>query len=139
MATTELNTYVHPLSHHAALPILAVQDGGKAAFDLAEKHLRASDDAVVRREMLGAMGSVTDPALAARARGFVLEPGLLRLNEIFSVIFGQAGEEELRPALREWLEANYDALQAKLDPGGSAIASAYAAGMCSTEIGRAHV
>src|SRR3546814_1604795 len=96
MATTELNTYVHPLSHHAALPILAVQDGGKAAFDLAEKHLRASDDAVVRREMLGAMGSVTDPALAARARGFVLEPGLLRLNEIFSVIFGQAGEEELR-------------------------------------------
>ncbi|MGH8073890.1 MAG: M1 family aminopeptidase, partial [Lysobacter sp.] len=112
---------------------VAVQDGGKAAFDLAEKHLRASDDAVVRREMLGAMGSVTDPALAARARGFVLEPGLLRLNEIFSVIFGQAGEEELRPALREWLEANYDALQAKLDPGGSAIASAYAAGMCSTE------
>jgi alanyl aminopeptidase len=63
----------------------------------------------------------------------VLEPGLLRLNEIFSVIFSQAGEEALRPALREWLEANYDALQAKLDPGGSAIASAYAAGMCSTE------
>ncbi|MGQ4660084.1 M1 family aminopeptidase [Lysobacter sp. F6437] len=112
---------------------VAVQDGGKAAFDLAEKHLRASDDAVIRREMLGAMGSVTDPALAARARGFVLEPGLLRLNEIFSVIFSQAGEEELRPGLREWLETNYDALQAKLDPGGSAIASAYAAGMCSVE------
>ncbi|GAB2608508.1 M1 family metallopeptidase [Novilysobacter erysipheiresistens] len=112
---------------------VAVQEGGAAAFELAEKHLRASDDAVIRRELLSAMGGVTDPALAARARGFVLEPGLLRLNEIFSVIFSQADHEELRPALREWLEANYDALQAKLDPGGSAIASAYAAGMCSTE------
>ena len=111
---------------------VAVQDGGKPAFDLAEQHLRASSEAVLRRELLSAMGSVTDPALAGRARAFVLEPGLLRLNEIFSVIFSQAGEPELRPALREWLETHYDTLQAKLDPGGSAIASAYAAGMCST-------
>ena len=111
---------------------VAVQDGGPAAFDLAEKHLRASQDAVIRRELLSAMGSVTNPALAERARAFVLEPGLLRLNEIYYVIFSQAGEPENRPALREWLEANYDALQAKMAPGGSAIASAYAAGMCST-------
>src|SRR5690606_37556084 len=33
---------------------VAVQEGGVEAFDLAEKHLRASDDAVIRREMLGA-------------------------------------------------------------------------------------
>jgi len=111
---------------------VAVQEGGAAAFDLAEKHLRASQDAVIRRELLSAMGSATDPALAERARAFVLEPGLLRLNEIYYVVFSQASEPENRPALREWLEANYDALQAKLAPGGSAIASAYAAGMCST-------
>jgi alanyl aminopeptidase len=111
---------------------VAVQEGGTAAFNLAEKHLRASQDAVIRRELLSAMGSVTDPALAERARAFVLEPGLLRLNEIYYVVFSQASEPENRPALREWLETNYDALQAKLAPGGSAIASAYAAGMCST-------
>ena len=110
---------------------VAVQEGGQAAFDLAEEHLRASQDAVLRRELLSAMGSVTDPALAERARGFVLEPGLLRLNEIYYVVFSQAGESGNRPALRDWLETNYDALQAKLAPGGSAIASAYAAGMCS--------
>ncbi|KGM56670.1 hypothetical protein N799_02860 [Lysobacter arseniciresistens ZS79] len=110
---------------------VAVEEGGVPAFDLAEKHLRASQDAVIRRELLSAMGGVTDPALAERALAFVLEPGLLRLNEIYYVVFSQAGEPENRPALREWLEANYDALQAKLAPGGSAIASAYAAGMCS--------
>ena len=91
--------------------------------------LRAEGDYANRVEP---EGSETDPALARRARAIVHEPGLLRLNEIYYVIFSQAGEPENRPALREWLEANYDALQAKMAPGGSAIASAYAAGMCST-------
>lgn len=112
---------------------VAVKDGGVEAFDLAEKHLRASKDAVIRRELLGAIGSVTNPVLAERARKMVMEPGLLRLNEIYSIMFGQTGETEQRPALRAWLDANFDALQAKLAPGGAEIASAYAAGMCSAE------
>ena len=110
---------------------VAVQDGGAEAFELAEQHLRASTDAVIRRELLNAMAGAADPALAARARAMVLEPGLLRLNEIYSILFGQTGEPALRAGLREWLDVNYTALQAKLAPGGAAIASAYAAGMCS--------
>lgn len=41
-----------------------VRDGGVAAFEFAEKHLRASQDAVLGGQLLGALGSAKDPALA---------------------------------------------------------------------------
>ena len=52
---------------------VAVQEGGKEAFDAAEKHFRASQDPTIRSQLLGAMGDAQDPALAERARGLVFE------------------------------------------------------------------
>ncbi len=111
---------------------IAVTEGGKPAFDLAEKHFRAEQDPTLRGELLGAMGSVEDPALAQRARGFVFENGLLRRNEIFGAVGGQLQHASLRPAVRAWVDEHFTALEAKLAPAGAALVNLYAAGMCSS-------
>jgi len=111
---------------------VAVQDGGAAAFEAAEKHLRASQDAVLRGQLLGALGSARDPALAERARALVLESGLLRRNEVYSIPAYQLDEEALRPAVRQWLDRHFDELEARVAPGGANLAGLYATGMCST-------
>ncbi len=110
---------------------VAVQEGGKPAFEAAEMHFRASQDAVLRSQLLSAMGSTEDPALNARMRALVFEEGLLRRNEIFPAVGGQMGHASTRPALREWIDAHFGDLQAKLAPAGAAVVMGYAAGMCS--------
>ncbi|MEO5566406.1 MAG: M1 family metallopeptidase, partial [Luteimonas sp.] len=109
---------------------VAVEDGGKAAFDAAEQQFRASQDAVLRSQLLGAMGGTKDAALNARMRALVFEAGLLRRNEIFSAIGGQAGDKATRPALRDWTDAHFEALYAKLAPAGAGLINLYSAGMC---------
>ena len=112
---------------------VVVRDDGVAAFELAEKHLRASQDAVLRGQLLGALGSARDPALAARARALVLEKGLLRRNEIYAILGSQIDEDALRPSVRQWLDVHFDELEARVAPGGANLAGLYAAQMCSAE------
>jgi alanyl aminopeptidase len=110
---------------------VAVQEGGQAAFDAAEKQFRASEDAVLRSQLLGAMGSTRDAGLNDRVRAMVFEPGLLRRNEIFPAVGGQAGDAATRPALRDWTDAHFKQIEAKLAPAGAAVIRLYSAGMCS--------
>lgn len=110
---------------------VAVEQGGKAAFDLAEKHLRATQDAQLRGQLLSGMGSARTPELAQRARALVLVDGLLRRNEIFRLLGPQTAHRALRPQLRAWLESNFEYLEAKLAPSAAQIVGFYAAGMCS--------
>jgi alanyl aminopeptidase len=110
---------------------VAVQEGGKAAFDAADKHFRASQDAVLRSQLLGAMGSTKDAASNDRVRAMVFEPGLLRRNEIFPAVGGQTDDAAARPALRAWTDSHFKDIEAKLAPAGAAVVNLYAAGMCS--------
>jgi alanyl aminopeptidase len=110
---------------------VAVQEGGKAAFDAAEKAFRASQDAVLRSQLLGAMSGTLDPALNERVRAMVFEPGLLRRNELFPAVGNQMAQAQTRPALREWTDAHFPELVAKLAPAGAAVVNLYSAGMCS--------
>jgi len=110
---------------------VAVQEGGVAAFDAAEKHFRASKDAVLRSQLLGAMGGTGDAALDERVRALVFEPGLLRRNEIFPAIGNQVAEPASRPALRAWMDAHFAELEARLSPAGASLVGLYSAGMCS--------
>jgi alanyl aminopeptidase len=111
---------------------VAVQEGGKAAFDAAEKHFRASQDAVVRAQLLDAMGGTQDPALNERARALVFESGLLRRNEIFDAVGGQTDHAATRPALRGWIDTHFKELEARLAPAGAELVGLYSYGMCST-------
>lgn len=92
--------------------VIALQDGGAAAFDLAERHLRASEDPVLRGELLGAMGMVEEPALAARFRTLVLDEGAVRAGEI-RWVGAQSAVPALRPSLRAWLREHFDTLRSR--------------------------
>ncbi|MGN6513704.1 MAG: M1 family aminopeptidase, partial [Lysobacteraceae bacterium] len=110
---------------------VAVQEGGKPAFDAAEQAFRGSQDAILRSQLLAAMGGTRDAALDERVRALVFEPGLLRRNEIFPAVGPQADEEATRPALRAWTDAHFKELEARLAPAGAALVRLYADGMCS--------
>jgi alanyl aminopeptidase len=110
---------------------VALQEGGKAAFDAAEKHFRGSQDAVLRSQLLGAMGGTKDAAANQHMRDMVFEEGLLRRNEIFPAIGGQTGDKATRPALRDWTDAHFKQIETKLAPAGAAVVNLYSAGMCS--------
>lgn len=112
---------------------VAVQEGGKPAFDAAEKHFRASQDPVLRSQLLGGLGNATDPQLAERARALVFEKGLLRRNEIFALVGEQTNDKALRPGLRQWVDSHFTELEAKLAPAGAALVNLYSAGMCSSQ------
>ena len=120
-----------PQDLRATALAVAVQEGGKPAYDAAEKAFRASQDAVLRSQLLGAMGSTTDAALNERVRALVFEPDLLRRNEIFAAVGDQSGHEATRPALRDWVDAHFKELEARLAPAGAALVGLYADGMCS--------
>jgi alanyl aminopeptidase len=113
--------------------VVAVQEGGAHAFDVAEAQLRASEDAVVRGQLLGALGSARDPALAERARALVFEPGLLRRNEIATVAGQQSDDPASRPAVRQWVDTHFAELEKRLAPAGANLVGLYAAGMCSDQ------
>jgi alanyl aminopeptidase len=110
---------------------VAVQAGGKAAFETAEKHFRATRDAVLRGQLLEALGSASDSQLAERARALVFEPGLLRRNELLSVVEAQTREPALRPAVRQWIDGHFSELVDRMAPAGARLVRPYAAGMCS--------
>lgn len=129
--TGKLDPDAVPKDFRATALAVAVQEGGKAAFDAAEKHFRASQDAVLRGHLLGALGNSTDPKLAERARALVFEPSLLRRNEIFVLVGQQTNDPSMRPALRQWIDTHFTALEAKLAPAGAGLVGLYAAGMCS--------
>ncbi|MDQ3228477.1 MAG: ERAP1-like C-terminal domain-containing protein, partial [Pseudomonadota bacterium] len=128
-----LNADAVPRDLRGTALFVAVQDGGKPAYDAAEKHFRASQDAVLRNQLLGAMSGATDPALAERSRALVFEEGLLRRNEIFNAVGGQTDDAKLRPVLRDWTDTHFTKLEAKLAPAGANLVGLYAAGMCSNE------
>ena len=127
----KLNAAAVPEDLRGLALAVAVRDGGKAAFDVAEKHLRATQDAQLRSQLLSALGNSTAPELAARARELVLTKGLLRRNEILAVVGPQSGEPQSRPALRQWLDQHFSALEAKLAPAGAVLVNLYASGMCA--------
>ncbi|WP_189644657.1 M1 family metallopeptidase [Luteimonas gilva] len=110
---------------------MAVEDGDKSVFDVAEKHFRATQDAELRGQLLRALGSTHDPKQAEHARAMVLEKGLLRRNEIPNILGGQTDDDTIRPQMRAWLDQNFSELEARLAPAGARLLGLYAERMCS--------
>lgn len=112
---------------------MAAEDGSAEVFDSLLKHFRVNQDPVMRGQLLGALSTTKNPVLAKRVRELIFEPNLLRRNELFVALGSQAGEKENLPDMRDWLDINFTALEAKLAPAGAALVGLYAANMCSLE------
>lgn len=110
--------------------VVAVQDGDRAFFDHVESLVFVSTDAAVRSRLLAALGSVTDPALAERARALSLD-ARLRINEVPRTLRAQSSRTETREALWGWLKDNFLAYVDRASPSRASGAPWMAAGMCS--------
>ena len=111
---------------------MAMKEGGTEVFESLTKHLAATRDPQLRGQLLGAMSSAVDPALVARMHTLALEPGKLRRNELgYATGAGDTETAAGRQARREWLDANFEAVQAQLAPGGASLVYGYTGGMCS--------
>jgi alanyl aminopeptidase len=78
-----------------------------------------SDDAVVRFRLLNALGHSAAPLLATRALPLMIDPRL-RVSEVFSPLGAAMERSETRDAAFGWLEANADAVFARLSINGRA-------------------
>lgn len=110
---------------------LAAELGGEREFDAIVRHLDATDDAYLRRQLLYALGSAHAPVLVARARVIALGD-TLRPGEVASIPLTQMEMPALREATRRWMRANFEVLFGKLPTAWAPhLPSFLAAGQCS--------
>lgn len=88
---------------------VAAQEGGAPVLDVLERTLVATEDSLLRGQLLGAIGSVEDDTLRTRVLDLSLD-ARLRLNERFIVLRRQFGQPEGRALAFRWLEGHIDAL-----------------------------
>lgn len=111
---------------------MAMQEGDAAVFAALAAQLGRTQDPQLRGQLLNAMAAAKDPALIARMHALALAPGKLRRNELrYAAGAGDDDSEAGRQARRQWLDGNFEAVQAQLAPGGASLVYGYTAGMCS--------
>jgi len=111
---------------------IAVEEGDARFFEHLVKLFETTGNPLMRRMILGSLGSTTDPALTARIQELLLTADLKR-NEVPMLLFSYAGERENRVQAWNWLRDNYDALTARMAPDHAARLPGIAAGFCSRE------
>jgi alanyl aminopeptidase len=92
---------------------VAVQEGDLAFFDALAGRLGTEQRPLARRVLLFALGSATQPELAARARELVMDPRL-RGAEPLTLLDAALGQPETREAAWAWTRAHLDALLERL-------------------------
>jgi alanyl aminopeptidase len=111
---------------------VAVQDGGLRVFDALLTHLGATDDAVLRRRLLSALGSTLDPELAMRARNLALDPGL-RVNETLVTLRAQMEDPATRGDTWTWVELNFEELVERIGSNRAGGLPRLASSFCRVE------
>ena len=116
--------------------VVAVQEGDAAFFEHVEGVLSRTEDGLLRGNLLRGLGSTRDPELGARALSLALDPDL-RVNEVLVPVARQLAEPTTRPAAWTWLQANFDALVARLPPSYAGYLPRLMEGSCDTEVASA--
>ncbi|HEX6929337.1 MAG TPA: M1 family metallopeptidase, partial [Gammaproteobacteria bacterium] len=86
---------------------VAVEESGADFFDHLVALFKTTENPLVRRTILGALGSATEPELATRIQALLLDPALKR-NEVPRLLGSWAGEPENRVIAWNWLREHYD-------------------------------
>ena len=87
----------------------AVIEGDAAFFDSVVARLVESEDSELRGRLLGALGSVRDPALLQRALALGLDQRL-RQNERSAILATALRQPATREAAWTWMKQGFDAL-----------------------------
>ncbi|MFN7954925.1 MAG: M1 family metallopeptidase [bacterium] len=89
--------------------IAYAQEGGAAAQAHLLHRLRATEDRVLRSDLMEALGAIRDPERAARIRALALDPKI-HAEELGRLLEDHVRWPENRAATRAWMRANRDAL-----------------------------
>lgn len=118
---------------------MAMEDGDVQVFDALLTQLAASQDALLRSQLLGAIGAARQSGLQARARALVLAPDALRRNEIELLLSSSdarapwlGGDPVAQQAAREWMLTHFDVMAARVAPFGASLVRSYSTGLCSS-------
>ncbi len=110
---------------------VTVQDGGEAAFEAARRAFEASRVSSDRYALLAALGSSTDPSLAAKARDYGLSAAV-QLGEMARLYEAQMAQPENRAATWRWLGERFEAYRVRLSPFAQyRMPATFAEGRCS--------
>jgi alanyl aminopeptidase len=112
--------------------VVAVQDGDRALWDQALAQMRKTEDAVERDRLLTALSAVTD-ARSQLALGLALDPEL-HVNEVFTSIRVQLGDERTRQAAWRFLEDHFDQLVERVSKQHAGWLPGLAWPFCSNEM-----
>lgn len=88
---------------------VAVQEGDAAFFDAVLTHLKQSNDAILRGQLLNALCRTTDVELGKRVLGLMADPDL-RGNEIADIFRVVNAQPENRDRTWEWMKQNFDVM-----------------------------
>jgi alanyl aminopeptidase len=110
---------------------VAVEHGDRALFDALRGRLASTDDASLRRRILGALGQARDAERSALALALSLDPELRR-QEGMTTLFVQSMDHRTRAAAWRFLQDHFDAVVAKV-PETYAASLPYLASFCEPE------
>ena len=89
--------------------VVAAQDGDAELFDAMLAHLTSTENGILRRQLLAALGSFREPALAARARELTVDPRI-RSDERFRALRAQMDDPRTREDAWRFLTERYEAI-----------------------------
>jgi alanyl aminopeptidase len=93
---------------------VAAEQGDAAFLEGLGAILKKSDDPVTRRQIVGAIGRVSEPATVEKARAMLLDEHLLKADEIFKLLESHLAKPENRASAEPWLLEHFDALAARV-------------------------
>lgn len=103
---------LHPDLVRVAL-IVAAKDGGQAVTDALVGLLRRSDDAVLRGNVIAALGHQTDRATLERVQALILDPAIPK-RDAGQLLRRQGRRVANQDTVFRWIVAHYDDLQDRL-------------------------
>ncbi|MCA9601394.1 MAG: M1 family metallopeptidase [Polyangiales bacterium] len=112
---------------------VAIEEGDAAFFNTVVTRALGSSDSTVRAVLMGSIGSVKDPELAAHARALVFDERV-HLNEIRSLLGPQMTMPETRADAWKWLQTNWKRYVERATEDAAGGAPRYTASYCSIDL-----
>jgi aminopeptidase N len=110
--------------------LVAGRTGDAVVFDAMVAEAKATPDRLDRRNLMVALFSFSDPELARRGLGLLLDQGM-DIRELTTALWISSRSNPPRRETHEFIVANFDELAKRVSPDVPAWWPSYAAGLCS--------
>ncbi len=113
--------------------VFAVQDGGKEVWDACYAMLKSSDDGLIRRQLLRALGNATTDAEAERSRALVFDDAV-RQGEILRYMLTVGSASGQRDKAWEWTKKEIGRLKTRVPEGARGYVPFLARRLCDEKL-----